>query len=122
MKSRGSCPEFSQWLGVNPERRRYCAKHFHSSHFWTRVTRDEVADPHKLNIWLRVNGEVRHRSDFPGSLSHCYHLSDLNRYTERCWLWNEATQYLKSGDIVELGIQYLGETFSGRPTLSLEPG
>jgi len=87
------------------------------------VTRDEVPDPQNLRIWLRVNGEMRQDS----------HTSRMNfgvaaaiAYISRCMtllpgdvvttgtpagIGNAAKPpvFLKPGDVIELGIEGLGE-------------
>ncbi len=86
------------------------------------VTRDEVADPQELSIWLKVNGNLRQES----STRHMiFGVDALISYVSRFMslqpgdiiatgtppgvgLGMNPPQYLGNGDVVELGISGLG--------------
>lgn len=88
------------------------------------ATRDEIAEPGHLNMWLKVNGEVRQSGstsdmifDVPTLVSY---LSDFMTLLPGdvistgtpagVALGMRPPKYLKAGDIVELGIDGLGES------------
>lgn len=88
------------------------------------VTRDEVADPQKLKMWLKVNGETRQDGSTDTMVYGIAHLvSYLSQFMalEPGDIVTTGTppgvgmgmkptpQYLKAGDVVELGIEGLGE-------------
>ncbi len=86
------------------------------------VTKDEIADPHNLNLWLKVNGTMMQQgntSDFIFNIPH------VVAYTSQFMtllpgdiistgtphgvgLGMNPPVYLKPGDVVELGIDGLG--------------
>lgn len=86
------------------------------------VTKDEVADPQKLKMWLKVNGQMRQN----GSTSTMvYGARFLVAYLSQFMslhpgdlistgtppgvgMGMKPPQYLKPGDVVELGIEGLG--------------
>jgi 2,4-diketo-3-deoxy-L-fuconate hydrolase len=88
------------------------------------ATRDEIADPGHLNMWLKVNGELRQH----GSTSDMiFDVATLVSYLSDFMtllpgdvistgtpagvaLGMRPPKYLKPGDIVELGIDGLGES------------
>ncbi|MFV0359979.1 fumarylacetoacetate hydrolase family protein [Tropicimonas sp.] len=87
------------------------------------VTRDEVADPQNLGMWLRVNGRTMQNGS---SRTMVYGVRHLVSYLSRFMtlhpgdiistgtppgvgLGLKPPQYLRAGDIVELGIEGLGE-------------
>jgi 2,4-didehydro-3-deoxy-L-rhamnonate hydrolase len=88
------------------------------------ATRDEIADPGRLNMWLKVNGEVRQK----GSTSDMiFDVATLVSYLSDFMtllpgdvistgtpagvaLGMRPPKYLKPGDVVELGIDGLGES------------
>jgi 2-keto-4-pentenoate hydratase/2-oxohepta-3-ene-1,7-dioic acid hydratase in catechol pathway len=88
------------------------------------LTSDEMDDPHNLNMWLSVNGEEKQRSN-TGQL--IFRLPLLISYLSRFMtllagdiistgtpsgvgLGYDPPQYLKPGDVVELGIDRLGSS------------
>jgi 2-keto-4-pentenoate hydratase/2-oxohepta-3-ene-1,7-dioic acid hydratase in catechol pathway len=85
------------------------------------VTRDEIGDPHALNMEVRVNGErwgggnsasMHHK--FPDILAHISNSETLHAGevigsgTVGTGSGNEMGRYLKSGDVVELEIEKIG--------------
>lgn len=86
------------------------------------ATRDEIADPHNLNLWLNVNGEQLQNSntsdfvfDIPTSISYISQFMTLlpgdvisTRTPFGVGLGFDPPRYLKPGDIVELRIEGLG--------------
>jgi len=88
------------------------------------ATRDEISDPGHLNMWLKVNGEARQKGatsdmifDVPTLISY---LSDFMTLLPGdvistgtpagVALGMRPPKYLKPGDVVELGIDGLGES------------
>jgi 2,4-diketo-3-deoxy-L-fuconate hydrolase len=88
------------------------------------ATRDEIPDPGDLNMWLKVNGAFRQRSstremifDVPTLVSYVSQFMTLlpgdvisTGTPAGVGLGMRPPQYLKAGDIVELGIDRLGES------------
>jgi len=86
------------------------------------ATKDEVADPHNLNLWLKVNGEKLQdssTSDFifniPQVIEHLTQFMTLlpgdvisTGTPAGVGLGFKPPRYLKPGDVVELGIEGLG--------------
>lgn len=86
------------------------------------ATRDEIADPHNLNLWLNVNGEQLQNSntsdfvfDIPTSISYISQFMTLlpgdvisTGTPFGVGLGFDPPRYLKPGDVVELGIEGLG--------------
>jgi 2-keto-4-pentenoate hydratase/2-oxohepta-3-ene-1,7-dioic acid hydratase in catechol pathway len=87
------------------------------------VTRDEIADPQALDLWLSVNGKVRQKSS---SAQMIFPVAKLVSYISRFMslhpgdiistgtppgvgMGAKPPTYLKSGDIVKLGVAGLGE-------------
>ncbi len=86
------------------------------------VTKDEVADPHNLNLWLKVNGKVfqngstKHMVFGPAYLVH--YLSQFMSLQPGdvistgtppgVGLGQKPPLYLKEGDVMELGIEGMG--------------
>jgi len=87
------------------------------------VTRDEVADPQNLNLWLKVNGEMRQNGS---TKTMIYGVAHLVAYLSQFMSLNPGDIistgtppgvgmgmnppcYLKEGDVVELGIEGLGQ-------------
>jgi 2-keto-4-pentenoate hydratase/2-oxohepta-3-ene-1,7-dioic acid hydratase in catechol pathway len=88
------------------------------------ATPDEIADPHSLRLWLKVNGETMQ----DGTTSNfIFNLPHLISYTSQFMtllpgdiistgtpagvgLGMKPPIYLKAGDVVELGIEGLGES------------
>lgn len=86
------------------------------------ATKDEIADPHNLNLWLKVNGEKlqdSNTSDFifniPYVIEHLTQFMTLlpgdvisTGTPAGVGLGFKPPRYLKPGDVVELGIEGLG--------------
>lgn len=86
------------------------------------ATKDEIKDPHTLNLWLKVNGELlqnSNTSDFvfniPESISYISQFMTLlpgdivsTGTPFGVGLGFDPPRYLKPGDVVELGIEGLG--------------
>ena len=86
------------------------------------ATTDEIADPHNLNLWLKVNGEKLQNSntsdfvfDIPESISYISQFMTLlpgdvisTGTPFGVGLGFNPPRYLKAGDVVELGIDGLG--------------
>jgi 2-keto-4-pentenoate hydratase/2-oxohepta-3-ene-1,7-dioic acid hydratase in catechol pathway len=87
-------------------------------------TRDELPDPGNLKMWLRVNGELRQNSSTANMI---FDVASLVAYISEFMtllpgdvistgtpagvgLGLKPPQYLKPGDLVELGIEGLGES------------
>jgi 2-keto-4-pentenoate hydratase/2-oxohepta-3-ene-1,7-dioic acid hydratase in catechol pathway len=89
------------------------------------ATRDEVAEPHTLGMWLKVNGQDRQRSSTSNMI---FGVDALVSYVSEFMTllpgdvistgtpagvglgMKPEPQYLKANDIVELGIERLGES------------
>ncbi|MET0210808.1 MAG: fumarylacetoacetate hydrolase family protein, partial [Burkholderiaceae bacterium] len=87
------------------------------------VTRDEVPDPQALALWLDVNGESKQRGN---TSTMVFSVAKLVSYVSRCMTLlpgdviatgtppgvgmgiKPTSQFLKAGDVVELGIDGLG--------------
>jgi len=88
------------------------------------ATRDEIRDTARLKMWLKVNGSFRQRSstgemifDVPTLLSYVSQFMTLlpgdvisTGTPAGVGLGMKPPQYLKAGDVVELGIDQLGES------------
>jgi 2,4-didehydro-3-deoxy-L-rhamnonate hydrolase len=88
------------------------------------ATRDEVPDPGHLALWLKVNGEYRQNGntanmifDVPTIVSYVSEFMTLlpgdvisTGTPAGVGLGMKPPQYLKAGDIVDLGIDKLGES------------
>ncbi|NND80649.1 MAG: fumarylacetoacetate hydrolase family protein [Maribacter sp.] len=88
------------------------------------ATKDEIKDPHNLNLWLKVNGELlqhSNTSDFvfniPESISYISQFMTLlpgdvisTGTPSGVGLGFDPPRYLKPDDIVELGIDGLGSS------------
>jgi 2,4-didehydro-3-deoxy-L-rhamnonate hydrolase len=86
------------------------------------VTKDEISDPHALPLWLKVNGITRQNSStsdmifgIPQLVSYLSQFMTLlpgdvisTGTPEGVGLGMTPPQYLKDGDVVELGIDGLG--------------
>ncbi len=86
------------------------------------VTKDEVTDPHNLNLWLKLNGEIMQSSttsdmvfDVPKLVSYISQFMTLlpgdiisTGTPFGVGLGLTPPVYLKAGDIMELGIDKLG--------------
>lgn len=86
------------------------------------VTKDEVADPHNLSMWLKVNGETMQNGS---SKTMVYGVANVVSYLSQFMslhpgdvistgtppgvgLGMKPQRFLKAGDVVELGIEGLG--------------
>lgn len=86
------------------------------------ATADEIDDPHRLNLWLKLNGEIVQQSntrdfifDIPEVISYLSEFMTLlpgdiisTGTPSGVGLGMSPPRYLKPGDIVELGIEGLG--------------
>ena len=87
------------------------------------VTTDEITDPQTLDMWLDVNGEKRQRGNTRTMVFNCAHLvSYISQFMTLLpgdiittgtppgvGLGMKPPQYLKPGDVINLGITGLGE-------------
>lgn len=87
------------------------------------VTRDAVADPLDLSMWLRVNGETRQNGSTKTMVyGPAFIVSYLSRFMSLnpgdiistgtppgVGMGMKPPTYLKAGDVIELGIEGLGE-------------
>ena len=88
------------------------------------ATPDELRDPGKLDMWLKVNGAVRQKSNTSQMI---FGVADLVSYVSQFMtmlpgdlistgtpagvgLGMSPPQFLRPGDVVELGIESLGES------------
>jgi 2-keto-4-pentenoate hydratase/2-oxohepta-3-ene-1,7-dioic acid hydratase in catechol pathway len=62
------------------------------------VTRDEVSDPHQLQVRMWVDGQLRH--DYP--------MSDIAHSIEESLAWMSSMMTLKPGDLFFLGTNHQG--------------
>ena len=62
------------------------------------VTADEIPDPHKLQITLKVNGEVKQN----------FNTDDMAHKIPRCIEWISSIHTLEPGDIVATGTNHRG--------------
>ena len=88
------------------------------------VTKDEVQDIHNLRLWLRVNGETKQDGNTSNLIFKIPHLvSYLSQFMSLLpgdiistgtpagvGLGFKPPQFLKAGDVVELGIEGLGSS------------
>ena len=88
------------------------------------ATEDEIPDPGNLKMWLKVNGDLRQNSstanmifDVPTLISYVSDFMTLlpgdvisTGTPAGVGLGMNPPQYLKAGDVVELGIEGLGES------------
>jgi 2-keto-4-pentenoate hydratase/2-oxohepta-3-ene-1,7-dioic acid hydratase in catechol pathway len=88
------------------------------------VTKDEVPDVHNLKLWLKVNGETKQDGNTSNLIFNVPHLvSYLSQFMSLLpgdvistgtpagvGLGFKPPQYLKPGDVVELGIDQLGSS------------
>ncbi len=94
------------------------------------VTDDEVGDPHNLDIWLKVNGEMRQEAStnqmifgvahIVSFLSHLVTLEpgDVIATGTPAGVAMATGKFLKPGDVIECGIEKLGtltNTMGRRP-------
>lgn len=86
------------------------------------ATADEIADPHNLRLWLKLNGKVMQDGN---TSNFIFNIPHLIAYTSRFMtllpgdiistgtpagvgLGMKPNLYLKSGDVIELGVDGLG--------------
>ena len=62
------------------------------------VTKDEIADPQKLQIRLSVNGEIKQN----------FNTDDMAHSITRCIEWVSSTHTLEPGDILATGTNHRG--------------
>lgn len=88
------------------------------------VTKDEVTDPHNLELWLKVNGEIMQKSStsdlvfrIPKIVSYISQFMTLlpgdiisTGTPEGVGMGFNPPIYLKHGDVMELGIEGLGSS------------
>jgi 2-keto-4-pentenoate hydratase/2-oxohepta-3-ene-1,7-dioic acid hydratase in catechol pathway len=88
------------------------------------VTKEEIPDPHRLSIWLKVNGELLQNSttadlifDIPTLVSYVSHYMTLlpgdvisTGTPAGVGMGLPEPRYLVPGDQVQLGIEGLGES------------
>ena len=86
------------------------------------VTKDEIADPHDLHIWLKLNGEMLQDSSTSDLVFNVPHLvSYISQFMtllpgdiistgtpSGVGLGLDPQRYLKPGDEMELGVEGLG--------------
>ena len=86
------------------------------------ATKDEIADPHNLNLWLKLNGKMMQNSStsdlvfkIPHLVSYISHFMTLlpadvisTGTPFGVGLGLNPPQYIKHGDVIELGIKGLG--------------
>ncbi|MDB5089501.1 MAG: ureidoglycolate lyase [Mucilaginibacter sp.] len=87
------------------------------------ATKDEITDPHKLRLWLKVNGKIMQDGN---TSNFIFNIPQLISYTSQFMtllpgdiistgtpagvgLGMKPPVYLKAGDVIELGIDGLGE-------------
>ena len=88
------------------------------------ATSDEIANPHQLNLWLKVNDELLQNSNTSDLIFDIPHVvSYISQYMTLLpgdiistgtpfgvGLGFNPPRYLKAGDVVELGIEGLGSS------------
>ena len=86
------------------------------------ATKDEITDPNSLNLWLKLNGKIMQNSNTSDFIFNIQHVvSYISQFMTLLpgdvistgtpfgvGLGLTPPKYLKSGDIVELGIEHLG--------------
>jgi 2,4-didehydro-3-deoxy-L-rhamnonate hydrolase len=87
------------------------------------ATKDEITDPHQLRLWLKVNGQIMQDGN---TSNFIFNIPQVVSYTSQFMtllpgdiistgtpagvgLGMKPPVYLKAGDVVELGIDGLGE-------------
>ena len=87
------------------------------------VTKDEIKDPQDLAVWLTVNGESRQKGSTRNMIFDCAHLvwycsqfmilepGDVivTGTPSGVALFMKPPNFLKAGDVIQLGIDGLGE-------------
>ena len=88
------------------------------------ATPDEIPDPHRLDLWLKVNGRIMQQSN---TRDFIFNIPQVVSYLSRFMtllpgdiistgtpsgvgLGQKPPAYLKAGDVVELGIEGLGSS------------
>jgi len=88
------------------------------------VTKDEITNPHNLNLWLKLNGEIKQQSN---TSDFVFNIPQVVNYISQFMsllpgdiistgtpfgvgMGLKPQRYLKPGDIVELGIDGLGSS------------
>ena len=75
------------------------------------VTADEIKDPHKLQVRLWVNGQIKQN----------YNTDDMANKIPRCISWISGIHELEPGDILATGTNHRGlSAFQGGDTIDLE--
>ena len=75
------------------------------------VTADEIKDPHKLQVRLWVNGQIKQN----------YNTDDMANKIPRCIEWISGIHELEPGDILATGTNHRGlSAFQGGDTIDLE--
>ncbi|MBV9119782.1 MAG: fumarylacetoacetate hydrolase family protein, partial [Chloroflexi bacterium] len=75
------------------------------------VTRDEIADPHRLQVRLSVNGEIKQN----------YNTGDMANQIPRCIAWVSSIHALEPGDVLALGTNHRGlSSFMDGDTIELD--
>jgi 2-keto-4-pentenoate hydratase/2-oxohepta-3-ene-1,7-dioic acid hydratase in catechol pathway len=86
------------------------------------VTKDEIADPNNLNLWLKVNGEYKQNSS---TSMFIFKVDEVVSYISRFMTMEagdvistgtppgvgmgfDPPQFVREGDVIELGIEGLG--------------
>lgn len=86
------------------------------------VTKDEISDPQNLNLWLKLNGEIKQQSNTSDMV---FGVAEVVSYLSQFMslmpgdvistgtpfgvgMGLKPQRYLKSGDVIELGIDGLG--------------
>ena len=91
---------------------------------WPAFTKDEIADPQNLKMWLTVNGKKRQDGSTKTMVYGVAHLvSYLSQFMSLLpgdiistgtppgvGMGMKPPKYLKNGDVVELGIEGLGRS------------
>ena len=86
------------------------------------VTQDEVGDPQKLDMWLKVNGEIMQKGNTSTMIFGCHNIvaycsqfmtlmpGDIitTGTPPGVGMGMKPPKFLKAGDVVELGIEKLG--------------
>jgi len=75
------------------------------------VTADEIRDPHKLQVKLWVNGELKQN----------YNTSDMAHKIPRCIEWVSSIHTIEPGDILATGTNHRGlSAFQDGDTIEIE--
>ena len=75
------------------------------------VTADEIADPHRLQVRLWVNGELKQN----------FNTSDMAHKIQRCIEWVSSIHALEPGDVLATGTNHRGlSAFQNGDVVELE--